>query len=139
VFVTSSLSKTEPKLQIFCNFPLSAQLKERYNNLSEEQLNSLTLVEVVRATTAAPVYFPPLTVGKMNFKDGGLVQNNPSLVALEIVRENWKDRGIELLISVGTGMEMHFHKNKTVTCEFKGVQRISSKVLKRVLNVLLLR
>ena len=61
--------------------------------------------EVVRATSAAPVYFPPYK----NYVDGGLVANNPTLDAMvEIVNQTKKETGnlpkFGMVLSIGTGM-----------------------------------
>jgi patatin-like phospholipase/acyl hydrolase len=99
VFVTATASMKVPEPAILSNFFLTPALQNRYIDLGQ----SITLVDALRATTAAPTYFPPIQIGDHTLKDGGLIANNPSLVALDIVRSMWKDRGLEVFVSIGTG------------------------------------
>ncbi|KAK0667928.1 acyl transferase/acyl hydrolase/lysophospholipase [Cercophora samala] len=49
--------------------------------------NTATIVQAARATSAAPFYFPPATVGKTEFWDGALANNNP-------VDELWAEKSL---------------------------------------------
>ncbi len=67
------------------------------------------LRDVLRATTAAPVYFPPARISAIGgkneevFVDGGLFANNPSLCAsTEALRLFGFDRPL-IVVSMGTG------------------------------------
>lgn len=74
-----------------------------------------TLVDVGRATGAAPIYFPPAQVTSTDgtfsgtFADGGVCANNPALVALSEASSLLASRGDSLasyhvwLVSIGTG------------------------------------
>ncbi len=101
-------------------WPVSNNPKAKYNQKSRPDCNlNLPLWQLVRASTAAPTYFPPEEVtfarGTQNeytftFVDGGVTTyNNPSFLAFEMVTAkpyniNWKTGVDELLIvSVGTG------------------------------------
>lgn len=42
--------------------------------------------ECVRATTAAPSFFTPLTDGEMMYADGAFMANNPTSIAVTEVR-----------------------------------------------------
>lgn len=44
--------------------------------------------EVGDATSAAPGYFPAVQIGEDWFLDGGVVCNNPTIVSLDLQREN---------------------------------------------------
>jgi len=63
----------------------------------------LRLVDVALATSAAPTYFPPHSVGGRHYVDGGLIANSPDIVALQRARfrQGVPERKIRLL-SVGT-------------------------------------
>jgi uncharacterized protein len=88
----------------------------KYNDPSRPDCNlSLPLWQLIRASTAAPTYFPPETIQFGNlppfvFKDGGMTMfNNPAfqlfmMATLGPYRLNW-EAGEEkmLLVSVGTG------------------------------------
>lgn len=72
-------------------------------------LDDPELSSVVRATTAAPTFFPPLKLDGHCFIDGGVVTNNPSLCAYAEARKlNPKDEII--IVSLGTGRLLEFHK-----------------------------
>ncbi|HEX8113751.1 MAG TPA: patatin-like phospholipase family protein [Kofleriaceae bacterium] len=73
------------------------------------------LVDVGRATGAAPIYFPPVTISSTDsqltgtFADGGVCANDPALVALSQAASLLQSRGDSLwnyqvwLVSIGTG------------------------------------
>ncbi|MEZ5291674.1 MAG: patatin-like phospholipase family protein [Vicinamibacterales bacterium] len=96
-------------------WPLSNNPRAKYNDLARSDSNlRLPLWQIVRASTAAPTYFPPevVQVGRQSFvfQDGGVTMyNNPALqlflmATLDEYRLGWptgEDR--MLLVSVGTG------------------------------------
>lgn len=61
--------------------------------------------EVARATSAAPLYFKPITINESRYLDGGIGANNPSgLVLHEVMQMHSELRNpIDLLLSIGTG------------------------------------
>src|SRR5215510_14418939 len=87
----------------------------KYNDTKRDDCNlNLPLWQLVRASTAAPTYFPPevVTIGKKEFifVDGGITMyNNPAFQAflmatVEPYRLNWPTGEDKLLVvSVGTG------------------------------------
>ncbi|MFN7898472.1 MAG: patatin-like phospholipase family protein [Synechococcaceae cyanobacterium] len=98
-----------------CNNP-----RAKYNQLDRKDCNlRLPLWQVVRASTAAPTFFPPevVTLGagsdeeyQFIFVDGGMTTyNNPAYLAFEMAtaspyRINWQ-AGVDqmLVVSIGTG------------------------------------
>lgn len=101
-------------------WPISNNPSAIYNNTSRIDCNlKLPLWQLVRASTAAPTYFPPevitLAEGEPNeynfiFVDGGVTTyNNPAYLAFQMAtakpyQMNWKTGADQLLIvSVGTG------------------------------------
>ena len=74
-----------------------------------ETVENFKLVDVMRATTAAPTYFPSIHVktpqNQYEFVDGGLFANNPALCALTEARCILKQPKIEqtVLISLSCG------------------------------------
>ena len=96
-------------------WPISNNPAAKYNDRSRADCNlSIPLWQLVRASTAAPVYFPPevVKVGSHEFifVDGGVTTyNNPAFLlflmsTLEPYRLQWRT-GVDrmLLVSVGTG------------------------------------
>ena len=65
------------------------------------------VVDIARATSAAPTYFPPfhLTRGADDFAlvDGGVFVNNPSMAAFVEARLLYPDAARVVVVSVGTG------------------------------------
>jgi uncharacterized protein len=96
-------------------WPVSNNPAAKYNDCTRPDCNlNLPLWQLVRASTAAPTYFPPeiVTIGTREFifVDGGITMyNNPSFQAflmatVEPFNLNWpagQDR--MLIVSVGTG------------------------------------
>lgn len=97
-------------------WPISNNPNARYNARSRADCNlNLPLWRLVRASTAAPTYFPPeqIACGEHNFimVDGGVTTyNNPAfqlflMATVEPYALNWKTRSAQdmLVVSIGTG------------------------------------
>jgi len=96
-------------------WPVSNNPFAKYNDRGREDCNlRLPLWKLVRASTAAPTYFPPelVTVGNKDFLfvDGGVTMyNNPAfqmflMATLEPYKLGWRSGADRMLIvSVGTG------------------------------------
>jgi patatin-like phospholipase/acyl hydrolase len=96
-------------------WPLSNNPFAKYNQKNRKDCNlNLPLWQLVRASTAAPVYFPPevINTGKHEFvfEDGGITTyNNPSFQAFlmataEPYKLNWQAGADKMLVvSIGTG------------------------------------
>ena len=52
-------------------------LRSYVNSQSPSEVPGIKIWEAARATSAAPLYFPPMHVGQYKFVDGGLQANNP--------------------------------------------------------------
>jgi len=104
-------------------WPLSNNPQAKYNNPESDDCNSkLPLWEVVRASTAFPLAYPPepISLGgsEFIFVDGALTPyNNPALqlylmATVPEYRLEWES-GVDkmLLVSVGTGMSPQLHPN----------------------------
>jgi len=100
-------------------WPISSNPQAKYNNTSRPDCNlKIPLWQIVRASTAAPVFFPPEVIQwdpadenkAFIFIDGGLTPyNNPAFLLYRMATEagyrlNWASGEDKLLvISVGTG------------------------------------
>lgn len=62
-----------------------------------------TIVQAARATSAAPSYFSPQAIDGVHYIDGGIGNNNPSLIALAEADALWPGREIDAFVSIGTG------------------------------------
>ncbi len=72
------------------------------------QDRDFSLVNVARATSAAPTYFEPALVGNLRqvqfpLIDGGVFANNPAMCALSSARVLYPNRSRFLIVSLGTG------------------------------------
>jgi predicted acylesterase/phospholipase RssA len=98
-------------------WPVSNNPAAKFNDPARRNCNlHLPVWQLVRASTAAPVYFPPETIElgglRQVFVDGGITPyNNPawllfSMATLSCYNLNWPT-GVDhmLLVSVGTGRE----------------------------------
>jgi hypothetical protein len=104
-------------------WPLSNNPLAKYNDRNRSDCNlNLPLWQLVRASTAAPVYFPPevVQVGKHEFVfvDGGITTyNNPAFQAflmatLEPYKMSWPMGENKLLVvSIGTGTSPKANEN----------------------------
>ncbi|NLF79746.1 MAG: patatin [Clostridia bacterium] len=65
------------------------------------------LTQVVRATTAAPTYFPPLPLAGHCLVDGGVFASNPGLCAYAQARKTYPGEQDVFIVSLGTGLLTH--------------------------------
>ena len=104
-------------------WPVSNNPEAKYNDCSRADCNlNLPLWQLVRASTAAPTYFPPevVTIGEHEFifVDGGVTMyNNPAfqlflLATVERYQLGWATGEDQmLLVSIGTGIAADANKN----------------------------
>ncbi len=85
-------------------------------NIPEEPDHSSewTIWEALRATSAAPSYFPPLNHKNLRFVDGGVTANNPAEIALQEAKRLWPNNEVKLLVSLGTGSMAEFAPNRAM-------------------------
>lgn len=105
------------------HWPLSNNPEAKYCRLDHPDCNlNLPLWQLVRASTAAPTFFPPevINVGTQRFVfvDGGMTMyNNPAfqlflMATVEPYNLKWKaEREKMLLVSIGTGTAAEANKN----------------------------
>lgn len=59
--------------------------------------------DVVRATSAAPTFFPPKIIGERHFIDGGVATNNPAMEAVSWAESQGVRKDAMFVVSLGTG------------------------------------
>ena len=71
------------------------------------------LWEMLAATTRAPTFFEPWEKKGHEFVDGGIVANNPAMLAISEAMAIWPNRPIGTVVSVGCGHSLNTaHKAK---------------------------
>ena len=71
--------------------------------MRSHEKKSISLVSACDASSAAPAYFPCVEVNNVWYIDGGVVANNPTMVAYAEACKIW-GRGQDIsVLSVGTG------------------------------------
>jgi uncharacterized protein len=120
-------------------WPISSNPDARYNDPGRADCNlKIPLWQLVRASTAAPIYFPPEVLNwdpndpskSFTFVDGGVTPyNNPAFLMFRMAthpafRLGWKTGERELLIiSMGTGSAetLSFKQNRTIPANLVGL------------------
>ncbi|KAG6809350.1 hypothetical protein H0H93_015874, partial [Arthromyces matolae] len=91
----------------------SAEHFRTYSTKFPDPFATCTIWQAARATSAAPVYLPPMKINNTEFIDGGLRFNNPSILLMGEVNAIFglNDAGfgiarpIGCLLSIGTGRQ----------------------------------
>ena len=106
---TADVSTTSPVPFLARTYllPESASTLTRHH-ATVQGTNTLTIVDAILATSAAPAYFKvrKLEVAGLpkTLVDGGIVANNPTELAYFETQCFWGPTPIELIVSIGTGL-----------------------------------
>eukprot|EP01125_Pyxidicula_operculata_P008010 TRINITY_DN2701_c0_g1_i2.p1 TRINITY_DN2701_c0_g1~~TRINITY_DN2701_c0_g1_i2.p1 ORF type:complete len:886 (+),score=239.42 TRINITY_DN2701_c0_g1_i2:361-3018(+) len=94
--ISSLISVTPLRPYIFRNY--------RNDNAKYDGNCDVFLWQAVRASTSAPPFFEALEIGNKIFRDGGMVANNPSALAIAEAKKIWPHMQRDIfLLSCGTG------------------------------------
>ncbi|MCJ1248364.1 hypothetical protein MMC30_005581 [Trapelia coarctata] len=63
----------------------------------------LSIWQAARRTSAAPLYFPSITLSGRCYFDGGMQSNNPILEAVREATQEHPNRTFDAIVSIGTG------------------------------------
>ena len=87
---------------------------------------NIRIWEAARATSAAPMYFEPIAVGKFGetFVDGGIGANNPVAYVMERAKHIWPGSNIRCLVSIGTGIP----RPKSISGNFFKVVQVMASI-----------
>ncbi|KAH6665502.1 acyl transferase/acyl hydrolase/lysophospholipase [Halenospora varia] len=69
--------------------------------------------EACRATSAAPLYFPPIDINGHTYYDGGVNSNNPIKDVYEEAEAQGLENDIEAIVSIGTGKPLQLNPGRT--------------------------
>lgn len=91
-----------------CAVPKGHHAAERirsYRSINPDyrDTSTYTIWEAARATSAAPMYFPTITVQGQTYFDGGLDCNNPVIEVIKEARLEFPGSRIKTVVSIGTG------------------------------------
>lgn len=74
------------------------------------------IINVAKATSAAPIYLPPATFGGKTYLDGGVYNNNPAQLGLDLAKNLKPTANRFCLLSIGTGIgQMQFFPDGSIT------------------------
>lgn len=98
VFVVARTS-TSDSITIFRNY--------KYGAYKPNKPMKAKIWEAARATSAAPTFFPPMKIDDVEYIDGGIGNNNPTLEASNEVQNmlKLKELDIACVFSIGTGLK----------------------------------
>ncbi|KAI9892858.1 MAG: hypothetical protein M1814_001017 [Vezdaea aestivalis] len=74
-----------------------------YTARNEVQGHEISIWQAARATSAAPLYFPPIEIGGTLYFDGGMQSNNPIAEVVKEANLEYPNRPFDAIISIGTG------------------------------------
>ena len=63
-----------------------------------------TVGQACMGTSAAPTYFPHVTINDKLYVDGGMRANCPANKAIDIAQSLWPEQTIDMVVSIGTGL-----------------------------------
>jgi len=99
--VAAACNSTPAQPSLFRNYELTRAAASASEFLGTSHCEAW---RAVRATTSAPTWYKPAEVGRQRFVDGGILANNPTLIALTEAAALWPKATVSCVVSVGTGM-----------------------------------
>jgi len=91
VVLTSTFSSGDQEPTLLRSYNQLPGKGKRYN-----EIKNVSLFDAARATSAAPLYFKPHTVGRITLVDGGVTANNPTEVCMDEAKSLWPDAKINM-------------------------------------------
>jgi len=99
--VAAACNSTPAQPYLFRNYELTRAAASASEFLGTSHCEAW---RAVRATTSAPTWYTPAEIGRQRFVDGGILANNPTLIALTEAAALWPKATVSCVVSVGTGM-----------------------------------
>ncbi|KAE9379634.1 hypothetical protein N431DRAFT_364884, partial [Stipitochalara longipes BDJ] len=126
VFVCSNTEK-HVKLTLFRNY-----------SAPWDNTENCEIWEACRATSAAPTFFPPISIGNppINYVDGALGHNNPIRSLCKEAKQLWPSRNIASIISIGTGVPSSVNSGPTLKPLMETLKAISTDAERTASQVL---
>ncbi|CAM9839223.1 unnamed protein product [Ectocarpus sp. 6 AP-2014] len=95
---STTISSNPARVMLWRNYNYPPGHQGRYHGSFRHMVR-----QAIRATTAAPTFFPPLMINGALYSDGALLCNNPSAVAFHEAKHAFPGVPIEMIVSIGTG------------------------------------
>ena len=121
--VSTKVNNNPPLPMIWRNYNYPPDQVARYPG--QFRINTVT---AVRATTAAPTFFTPVSLGSGLYCDGALVANNPTAIAVQEAKSLYPGVPLEMVVSVGTGNYCEDNKAQVMGWDLLVNQIIASAV-----------
>ncbi|KAF4946805.1 hypothetical protein FSARC_14115 [Fusarium sarcochroum] len=125
----SSLLQENPKCKIFiCAAMKNARIQRlrNYRSCQEEHIKC-EIWEAARATSAAPTFFDSIEFSNgATFRDGALGQNNPIFELVNEVSQEFPNREIATIVSLGTGVSSSIDLGKGLISVAKACSKIAT-------------
>jgi patatin-like phospholipase/acyl hydrolase len=132
IFTDKKFTDTDGKLVLITSFDIDNE--QAYIFRSHKESKNLLAVDVVDATSAAPLYFPTINVKNCTIDkketdlwliDGGIIANNPTMCAISEAKRYLKQIGQEQrkikVLSIGTGYKKKHISGKD-TKDYGGIE-----------------
>ncbi|KAI9731305.1 MAG: hypothetical protein M1834_005208 [Cirrosporium novae-zelandiae] len=122
------LYQQDPKSRFVCASMSNAgtQRLRSYTSIVEERMKC-TIWEAARATSAAPTFFEPITfTNGLEFRDGGLGDNNPIFALIDEANTEYHPRKIHTIVSLGTGVTASIKLKNSLTSLAKACAKIAT-------------
>lgn len=85
-------------------YDLSPNATKKLKTFSSSDDEEISALDVMLATAAAPSYFKSHQVGDKHYADGGLIMQNPMLLAQKEARKLFPNATSIIILSLGTGV-----------------------------------
>lgn len=82
---------------------VSCERLRTYDSATLGESMPCTIWQACRATSAAPLYFPNMTINGRTYWDGGLKSNNPIMEVIDESLLEFPGTSFQAIVSIGTG------------------------------------
>jgi calcium-independent phospholipase A2-gamma len=96
--VSNVTTPNHMKVYLFRNYNLPTSSNSHYDGTAR-----FKVWEAIRASSAAPFYYEDFKLDGYVFHDGGLLANNPTVIALHEARQLWPETRTSSIVSIGNG------------------------------------
>lgn len=104
---------------LMCNYATERRdcKKTFRSGLKPEWIDSCSVLDAASASAAVPKLLEDVVIGGVLYRDGGIVANNPAMLAMDEAEALFPGRQVELLVSLGTGSFKEIPSNQQTLLE----------------------